>query len=133
MKAVQLSFSTMVKAIPGLLSFRKKKSLGIDYISTAMLNSDHLGRWRQMSGTNYFTKARQFFEAESMVRTQSLVRLSWYTLKDIKLEREPAFNNIMPMMTHSVRILCCSWTCVQMYWTQNTQHFECESDENNDE
>ena len=101
-KAVQLTSSTIIaKTVPGLLSFSKKQSLGIDYICTARLNSDHeegaFGRRRQMSDTNYWTKARQFFKAESIVRIQSLVRLSEYALKDIKL-----------MMTYSVRILCWS-------------------------
>ena len=98
MKAVKLTSSTTTKAVPGLLSFSKTQSLGIDYICTARLNTHNeegaFGRWRQMSGTNYWTKAQHLFEAESIVRTQSLVRLSGYTLKDIKLEMEPAFQEL---------------------------------------
>ena len=95
MKAVQLTSSTMAKALLGLLSFSKLQSLGIGYICTARLNSYHeegvFGRRRQIPGTYYWTKARQFFEAESIVRTQFLIRLSGYALKDTKLEMEPAF------------------------------------------
>ena len=98
MKSMKLTFSPMAKAVLGLLSFCKRQSLWIDYICTARLNSDHeegvFDRWRQMSGTNYWTKARWFFEAERIIRTQFLVELSRYRLKDIEFEMEPAFEEL---------------------------------------
>ena len=101
MKAVQWTSITMTKVIPDLLTMSKDHNLGIDYICTGKLNSDHeegaFGRRRQLSGTNYWTQVRQFFEAESLIRTHSLIRHSGYSHKDIQLEMKPAINELNEM------------------------------------
>lgn len=42
-----------------------------------------------MAGTNYWTEARQFFESETIIRSVSLVKLSGYTLNEIKEQMTP--------------------------------------------
>ena len=98
MKAVQWTSITITKAILHLLTMSKDLNLGIDYICAGKLNSDQeegaFGRRRQLSGTNYWTQVRQFFEAESLIRTHSLIKHSGYSHKDIQLEMKPAINEL---------------------------------------
>ena len=93
LNAVQLTSSTIAKAIPDIY-MSKTLNWGIDYICTAKLNSDHaegaFGRCCQIAGTNYWTQVRQFLDAETMIRTHCLVKLSGYKLKDIKHEMKSA-------------------------------------------
>ena len=95
LKAVQLlTSSTIAKGIPNLLTMSKALNWGIDYICTTKMNSDHeegaSGRRRQIAGANYWTQVRQFLDAETLIRTHCLVKLSGYTLKDIKHEMKSA-------------------------------------------
>ena len=47
------------------------------------------GRRQNMAGTNYWTEARQFFQADALIRTIFLVKLSGYTIQDVKEHMQP--------------------------------------------
>ena len=41
------------------------------------------GRYRQLSGANYFASERQFIEAEKAIRVKSLIKFSKYSIKEV--------------------------------------------------
>ena len=41
------------------------------------------GRYRQLSGANYFGSEKQFLEAEKSIRVKSLIKFSKYTMKEV--------------------------------------------------
>ena len=63
------------------------KTKGHDYILTGNIQSDPLeksfGRYRQLSGTNYFGSEKQFFDAEKSIRVKPLIKYSGYTMKEV--------------------------------------------------
>ena len=59
----------------------------LSYILTGNMQSDPLekrfGRFRQLSGTNYFGSVKQFLDAEKSIRVRSLIKFSGYTMKEV--------------------------------------------------
>lgn len=51
------------------------------------------GLRRQMAGTNYWTEVRQIFESGTIIRSVNLVKLSGYTLKEIKEQLTPVLED----------------------------------------
>ncbi len=102
-KAVFLTSRSVTETVMDIL--QKFQDRGIKYICSGKLTSDKeehaFGRRRQMAGTNYWTEVRQFFESETIIRSVNLVKLSGYTLKDIKDQMTPVLEN--KMMTGSCR------------------------------
>lgn len=90
-KAVYLTSTNARMAIMDALD--RYKDQGIDHICPGKMTSDKeehaFGRRRNMSGTNYWTEAKQVFQAETVIRTISLVKLSGYTLQDVKEHMAP--------------------------------------------
>ena len=96
-KAVLLTSRNMAEAVVDIL--QKYQDRGIGYICSGKLTSDKeehaFGRRRQMAGTNYWTEARQFFESETIIRSINLIKLSGYTLQEIKDQVTPVLKNRM--------------------------------------
>ena len=94
-KAVLLTSRNMALTMVDIL--QKYQDRGIEYICPGKLSSDKeehaFGRRRQMAGTNYWTEVRQFFESETIIRSVNLVKLSGYTLKEIKEQMTPVLEN----------------------------------------
>lgn len=90
-KAVYLTSTNACDAIMDVLD--RYKDQGIDNICPGKMTSDKeehaFGRRRNMSGTNYWTEAKQFFQAETLIRTISLIKLSGYTLEEVKEHMAP--------------------------------------------
>ena len=90
-KAVYLTSTNASAAITGALERYKER--GITYVCPCKMTSDKeehaFGRRRNMAGTNYWTEARQFFQAEALIRTIVLVKLSGYTFQDVKEHMQP--------------------------------------------
>ena len=61
---------------------------GLEFILTDKIQSDFLekrfGRYRQLSGEDYFITERQFLEAEKSIRVKSLIKFSGYSIKDVQ-------------------------------------------------
>ena len=59
----------------------------LSYILTGNIQSDPLekrfGRYRQLSGANYFGSVRQFLDAEKSIRVKSLIKFSGYTMREV--------------------------------------------------
>ena len=57
----------------------------LSYILTGNIQSDPLekrfGRFRQLSGANYFESVKQFLDAEKSIRMRSLIKSSGYTME----------------------------------------------------
>ena len=62
--------------------------VALEYVLTGKLQSDFLerrfGRYRQLSGANYFATERQFLEAEKSIRIKSLIKSSGYSINDVQ-------------------------------------------------
>ena len=62
--------------------------MGLEFILTGKIQSDFLekrfGRYRQLSGADYFITERQFLEAEKSIRVKSLIKFSGYSIKDVQ-------------------------------------------------
>ena len=69
----------------------------IQYICSGKLTSDKeehaFVRRRKMTGINYWTEVRQFFDSQTIIRSVNLVKLSGYTLKEIKEQMTPVLEN----------------------------------------
>ena len=94
-KAVLLTSRNMAETMVDILT--KYQDIGIHYICAGKLTSDQeehaFGRRRQMAGTNYWTEVRQFFESETIIRSVNLVKLSGYTLKEVKEQMTPVLED----------------------------------------
>ena len=62
--------------------------IGLKYVCLGKISSDPIerrfGRYRQLSGANYFISVKQFLEAEKTIRLDCLVRFSKLEMKEIK-------------------------------------------------
>ena len=78
-KHTSTSFPLLVKF---LLDEKK-----LNYVLSGKIQSDFIektfGRYRQLSGANYFATERQFIEAEKAIRVKSLIKISMYSIKDV--------------------------------------------------
>ena len=60
---------------------------GLGYILTGNIQPDPLekrfGRYRQLSGANYFGSEKQFLDAEKSIRVKFLITFPGYTMKEV--------------------------------------------------
>ena len=82
------TFRQVSSTVPLLLKYLLENH-DIKYILTGKLQSDFLekrfGRYRQLSGANYFVTEKQFLEAEKSIRIKSLIKFSRYSIKDVQV------------------------------------------------
>ena len=83
-KQTFLSCQQTSQSFPLLVKYLIEKR-GLDYVLSGNFQSDPLekrfGRYRQLSGANYFGSEKQFLEAEKSIRVKSLIKFSKYTMK----------------------------------------------------
>ena len=83
------TFRTLIqtsKTLPQLVHYLLHEK-GLAYVLSGKIQSDPLekrfGRYRQLSGANYFGTERQFLEAEKAIRVKSLIEFSRYSMKEV--------------------------------------------------
>ena len=85
------TFKQTSTAIPGLAEYLLLE-VGLEYILAAKIQSVFLekrfGRYRQLSGANYFGTERQFLEAEKSIRVKSLIKFSGYSIERVQFIME---------------------------------------------
>ena len=73
---------------------RKFGSRGISYACMVKMTSDSqehaFGHNQHMTGSNYWTSTRQFFESERIISQVNLVSLSGYSIKEVSEEMRSA-------------------------------------------
>ena len=111
---------------------------GLGYVLSGNFQSDPLekrfGRYRQLSGANYFGSEKQFLEAEKSIRVKSLIKFSKYTMKEVvnilgtddskqnesvELHSETASDMMLPKSTRcrmldmdrDIVAILCGWVC----------------------
>ena len=81
------TFKQTSTTIP-LLAQYLLEEMDLEYVLTGKIQSDFLekrfGRYRQLSGANYFATEMQFFEAEKAIRVTSLIKFSDYSITEVQ-------------------------------------------------
>ena len=84
------TFSAMIVSLKSikLIALHLLENVGFNYVLTGKLNSDPIerrfGRYRQLSGGNFYISAKNVAENERKIRILSLIRHSGVTIDEIK-------------------------------------------------
>ena len=107
------TFKQTSQAMP-LLAEYLLLEIGLEYVLTGKIHSDFLekrfGRYRQLSGANYFATERQFIEAEKSIRVKSLIKFSGYSIKEaqsiLKVDKEIAEKESQTLAEAIMDVVC---------------------------
>ena len=96
------TFQQTSRAFPLLVRYLLDEK-GLKYVLSGKIQSDFIekrfGRYRQLSGANYFATERQFIEAEKAIRVKSFIKFSKYSIKEVafimKTDEEESENVIV--------------------------------------